>query len=415
MADAQSPSPGLQPVALSVWEWLRSRRFTGYDPYDGLNSRLLASVLPRSRFLRLGVIQAVKRSPVNLRPLLGITPGVNPKGLALIMQGLAKWRQPAGREAAIEELADLIVCRASSPDGSPVHPGRVFHPGLARELATTDEAPPAMGWGYNFAWQSKAFLQPAYYPTVVATNFVVDGFACCGHPASGVVTAGAARFVLEHLHRYRDETGICFSYSPRDRTRVYNASLFAAKILARASMTDTPAAAEMADLATQAADFVVARQRKDGSWIYGEAGHWQWVDNLHTGFVLETLASIGSMLRRDNWIEAVDRGLAYYLANLLTDDDLPRYYAHSTSPLDAHSFAQAALTLHELDNGSGELVDRAGRILGRSVDNLWDEARCGFRFQKGRRFTQRTIFLRWSQAWMFRALATHLGRNRETT
>ena len=51
-----------------------------------------------------------------------------------------------------------------------------------------------------------------------------------------LLTRRAARFVAERLHRHEDADGICFSYSPTDRTRVYNASLFGAKILARAAL-----------------------------------------------------------------------------------------------------------------------------------------------------------------------------------
>jgi len=53
----------LQRIAHRVWENLAATRFAGTDPYDGLNSRLLAPALRHSRLLRLAVIQGVKRSP----------------------------------------------------------------------------------------------------------------------------------------------------------------------------------------------------------------------------------------------------------------------------------------------------------------------------------------------------------------
>ena len=36
---------------------------------------------------------------------------------------------------------------------------------------------------------------------------------------------------------------------------------------------------------------------------------------------------------------------------------------------------------------------------------MWDAGRRGYLFQKSGRISSRTIHLRWSQAWMFRALA----------
>jgi hypothetical protein len=64
-------------------EYCARENWAGYDPFDGLNSRLLGSLLFfRSRVLRLAVTQAMKRSPVNLRPALLIAKGETPKACA---------------------------------------------------------------------------------------------------------------------------------------------------------------------------------------------------------------------------------------------------------------------------------------------------------------------------------------------
>ena len=61
--------------------------FKGFDPYDGLNSRLFQSLplVPRNRLFRLVWIQAFKRSPVNLRELVGIRKETNPKALGIFL------------------------------------------------------------------------------------------------------------------------------------------------------------------------------------------------------------------------------------------------------------------------------------------------------------------------------------------
>ena len=43
--------------------------FKGYDPYDGLNSRLFNAIpgVSKNRIARLAWIQTFKRSPINLR------------------------------------------------------------------------------------------------------------------------------------------------------------------------------------------------------------------------------------------------------------------------------------------------------------------------------------------------------------
>src|SRR5262245_19233302 len=68
-------------------DYCRANAWNGYDPYDGLNSPL-SGLLPSNRLFRTALIEAVKRSPVNLRPLLGIRKGLNPKGVALAARAL---------------------------------------------------------------------------------------------------------------------------------------------------------------------------------------------------------------------------------------------------------------------------------------------------------------------------------------
>lgn len=401
----------MQEIARKVWTTTAEAEFRGSDPYDGLNSRLLAPVLRRSRLARLAVIQGVKRSPLDLRPILRIPPGLNPKGLALMLQGAAEW--PGLGETSREKawLADAQLCLASGVDGTPALGDRTIRPGTAHRLAEGDlELPAALGWGYDFPWQSKAFLQPAYFPTVVATSFVVDALEQDRNPAFPAVVVAAARFVADHLHRHQDQDGVCFSYSPGDRTRVFNASLFGARILAQAAPHDPRNAAAWIALARQAVEWVMARQAPDGSWIYGEAAHWQWIDNLHTGFNLETIHRTGLLLGIRDWDEGLARGLRFYRDHLFGQDGTPRYYTTRAWPLDPHSFAQGALTFLRLAEFDDDGIPFAQRILERGIVELWDDRRGGFRFQKHPRYSQRIIHMRWSQAWMFRALCAFLAR-----
>ncbi|MFH2052585.1 MAG: hypothetical protein ABIK96_08990 [bacterium] len=400
----------LATVTRRVWDRLEGAGFRGSDPYDGLNSRLLAPLLVRSRLLRLAVIQAVKRSPVDLRPALRIPPGLNPKGLALVLQGAAAWPGLGDTADAQAWLGDALIGLASRPDGSPALPERRPRPGAAAEVACGRLAlPAALGWGYDFPWQSKAFLQPAFFPTVVATSFALDGLELSGSPAYPAVAAVAGAFVADHLHRHEDDTGLCFSYSPGDRTRVFNASLFGARILAQTAAHAPERADEWRDLAGRAVDWILARQAQDGSWIYGEADHWQWIDNLHTGFNLETIERIAGLLKTDRWDDRLREGLAFYRSRLFLEDGTPRYYATSLYPLDPHSFAQGALTFLRLKRFDPSGPAFAAAILDRAVAELWDERRGGFRFQKHRYYAQPIIHMRWSQAWLFRALCAHLA------
>ncbi len=397
-------------VAAAIWSWTEERRFRGSDPYDGLNSRLLAPFLARSRLLRLAVIQLVKRSPIDLRPLLWIPPGCNPKGLALMLHGLALWSDATRDPGAKDRLGDMLLGLAATPDGEPAWEEFSPRPGMAKSLVGgTRKVPGRLGWGYDFPWQSKAFLQPAYYPTVVVTAFAADALAAAESPAWPLVARAVGSFVADSLARHEDETGLCFSYSPRDGTRVFNASLFGARLLVQAAEHAPREASHWRTLARRAVDYVAARQRQDGSWVYGEASHWQWVDNLHTGFNLETMGRIAVLLDVDAWDDVIDRGLSYYRHALFEPDGTPRYYAHRLHPIDPHSFAQGAITFLTLERFWSRGPEFAAKILERGIDLLWDDRRRGFRFQRQRLYAQGQIHLRWSQAWMFKALCALLA------
>lgn len=397
-------------IASRVWENLAASEFRGTDPYDGLNSQILGPILDKSRLLRLVVIQAVKRSPMNLRPLLRVPLGLNPKGLALVLQGAMEWPESGCNEQSRDWLVDALVSFASDNTGEPAHCSREVQEGIVKTLLEDpSQWPEVVGWGYDFPWQSKAFLQPAFFPTVVATSFIVDAIEASGSPVWPLVAAGAGKFVAQELYRYQDKDGICFSYSPGDKTRVFNASLFGARILAQAAPHVPEMTEQWQALAREAVNWVIARQADNGSWIYGEADHWQWIDNLHTGFNLETIDRVARLLETNEWDEHLLRGLSFYRQDLFDLDGTPNYYTTTKWPLDPHSFAQGALTFVRLRHLDPDAISFARIILNRGVKELWDEKKGGFRFQKHPRYTQNIIHMRWSQAWMYRSLCAFLA------
>jgi len=396
----------LHKIADAIWKWAKVRNFKGYDPYDGLNSRLLSPLLKHSRFLRLAAIQSVKRCPFNPRRLLLISPGLNPKGLALFLSGISYMPQ-LDTDNTAEQLQQMLLSLASKPDGSPAFSTArtVRNDFSVQEL----EESGLFAWGYNFPWQSRAFFQPAWFPTVVCSSFVLDAFKQAKSRFYPAVARNLAKFTTETLNLHEDDSGICFSYSPSDNSRVWNASLFAAKTLARAIEFDDNNSDKYKVLAKRACDYVINRQSSDGSWIYGEADHWQWVDNLHTGFVLETLNSLSEILNTDDYNDAIEKGLEFYRNNLFEKDWTAKYFNNSKYPLDPHSTAQGAITFMELNRFIDNAPQIAESILQKGIADLWDEKRQGFIFQRSGSRAKKMIYLRWNQAWMFKAIGKYLG------
>ena len=261
-------------------EYCEQEQFKGWDPYDGLNSRVFKSLgLNRVPFFRLAWIQLFKRNPFNLRRLLLVPKGYNPKGIGLFLSGYSKLL--------------LAVDKANSQEveklKSKVHT-------LAKLLISLQsQGYSGACWGYNFDWHARGGLFfPSGTPTVVATTYAAfglfDAYEATGEKRYLATAITSAKFVLNDLSRdYRDDGTFLFSYSvTKGNNTVYNASLLGSKLLSRVyHYTGDKNLIEVAKGSVQA---VINAQEEDGSWVYGELGIQSWKDSFHTGFNLECLS-----------------------------------------------------------------------------------------------------------------------------
>src|SRR6185503_21314827 len=74
-------------------------------------------------------------------------------------------------------------------------------------------------------------------------------------------------FILNDLNRSEETSDeVCFSYSPLDHTRVFNASLLAGEVLAVVGKRVRDPG--LCEWGMRAARYVIRRQHADGSWAY---------------------------------------------------------------------------------------------------------------------------------------------------
>jgi hypothetical protein len=365
-----------------AFSFAERRRWQGFDPYDALLSPVAGWPLVGSnRLFRLVLTQAVKRSPVNVRPLLRIKQGINPKALALFLSAASRVGEESELRSHVGPLAAALEAAQSS-----------FGTG--------------MSWGYNFPWQGRAFFLPAGTPTVVVTSFAGEAFLDA-HAATGEErflsnALDACTFVLRGLKRTDQPEGTCLSYSPIDRSVVYNASLLGARLLVLAGQR--AGRKDLIEEATPLVAFALASQLADGSWVYGDARFQQWVDSFHTGFILGALDVYRRATGDARTEEAVRKGARYYSRAFFGPRGEPFLAPFGKYPLDIHSAAQGVLTflqLRDLDPFFEERARTAGRWM---VGNLLDEEGT-FYYQIRRTHTVRIPYMRWSQGWGARALA----------
>ena len=237
---------------------------------------------------------------------------------------------------------------------------------------------------------------------------------------------------------------ICFSYSPLDRTRVFNASLLAAETLAATG--DLTGEKDLCDLAIRAVRYVLDHQRADGSWAYGADDYQSWADNFHTAFLLTSLSRIIRVLgdyatdflplsargervgeedgaratypqqSHREFLEAAEAalrlGYEFWCERFFLAHGWPKYYADRLYPADAHAAGAAISTLVDLqwlDPGALPLATRVARW---TIENLRDR-RGFFYYQRRRFYTVRTPYMRWSEGWMMYGLSRLLEGKRK--
>lgn len=380
--------------------------YKGWDPYDGLKSKVANALLPlkHSAILRLCIIQGFKRCPVNLRRIAMVPKEHNAKGIGLFLQGYCNlYKMIEKKGVAFKELgttdevlrkirylADLLLQMRSDK----MFPGE-FHGAC---------------WGYNFDWQARRlFLFPAHTPTVVATNFcataLMEAYEVTHDKRYLEVALSAARFIIEDLHRSEYKDGFLFSYSklPGNDT-VFNASILGSRLLSycyKYTGNET-----YKQLARKSIVACCAGQEEDGSWRYGMLPVQKWRDSFHTGYNLDGLIAYQENAGDNSFDENIAKGFDYYINHFFLDDGTPKYYDNQTYPIDIHCSGQLFVTLSRLHK-FGAFRQTAAKVLQWTIDNMQDPNGY-FYYQLKPGMSSKIPYMRWSNAFMFSALSFYL-------
>jgi hypothetical protein len=387
-----------------VLQVARSARYEGYSKHDGLNSPLLARLGGGSRLRRLVAIQVVMRSPVDIRPLVGVRKARNPKGLSLFARALlARHRMSVlsrGDDPAIPESADDAAEARGLLDWLIDHPAAGFD-GLC--------------WGYPYPWQDVGFFAPRDFPNRVVTAHVgqalVDGYETLREDRYLDGANRAVRFLLEAPKTlFEDADRRCVSYvpSPDIDWIVMDVSALAGAIAARVGAITGDA--DLIREGGRLVRYVVSKQTDEGAWFYADPPSASHIthDNYHTGFILDAIQQYGLSAGSDEFEPAYRRGIDYYERRLFEPDGAARFMNDRLYPIDIHGCAQGIITFSLQQRHTGTGAATATRILEWTLANMWDPASGWFYYQKRHAYRTRIRELRWVQGWMSRALSCYL-------
>jgi hypothetical protein len=293
-------------------EYVRVHDYAGPDPYDGLSSPIAR--IARGRRARQAVVQAVKRSPVDVRRWIGIRPVRMTKALALFATGLHAAPHLPDAATRREHLLSEILRRARSG-----------------------------GWGYEFDVQTRWGFYPAGSPNIIVTAFAIEALAASER---AVPTEVADWLYAEMWH------GDFIRYVPGNDSLVHNANVLGACAWWRAGGP--------IDAIRTAVLTTVGHQRPDGTWPYGESQGLEWVDNFHTAYVLLALHELQGVVPEAS--DALRRGTQAWLDRCFASDGAPYYYADRAGPVDIHNIATAVRALQRITTEPEAAQVRAGAM-----------------------------------------------------
>jgi polysaccharide biosynthesis protein VpsJ len=367
-----------------LFEWLEKNDYRGYDTFDGLSS-FLRPLTFENKFLRIALQQSVRRFPLNTRPLLGIKKSRSTKAMGFLARGFLRLHvstgDPVWREKAEFALQWLIDNRSKGYSGA--------------------------CWGNHFDYQSRGFYLPKGVPTVVWTSLIghafLDGYEHLRKAEYLEIAQSACEHILGDLQVFPHGEAVCITYVPGLDSQVHNSNTLGASLLARThSYTRNET---YVDLAKKAFLYTAERQRPDGSWYYGERSDIHWVDNFHTGYVLDCYKQYLESTGDDRFESTLKRGYDYWKKNFFLPDGTPRYYNYKTLPIDIQCCSQAIDTLVFFSDRDPESIALASKVARWTIKHMQD--RTGYFYY--RRYSpwivNTTPTLHWGQATMLCAMA----------
>ena len=208
----------------------------------------------------------------------------------------------------------------------------------------------------------------------------------------------ATEFILRDLRRTPGPDGsFCWGYFPLDRQLVLNATMKGARLCTQ--VFSSTGNGELLAAAQASVKFVVGHQRTDGAWPYSAGDPRSWVDNFHTGYLLDCLDAYERHADDDTFSDAKKRGWHYYRTHFLTQDYAPKHFDRRLHPIDSTACAQTITTLCTFAD-----VPAATSAAEWTLRNM-RRPDGGFFYQRHSKYTNRISYMRWSVAPMFCALS----------
>lgn len=369
-------------------QWCEDRDFSGYEPFDGNSSPLHFFTFGNPLAERM-LQQLFRRCRWNVRSIFGIKPRKSAQGIGYFARGyLNLWKlsgTSAYRDRAIDCLNWLIK-----------------HSSHQQKYC----------WGNFFPWATRTGKIPARMPTVPWTCLIgqafLDAYESLGQKEHLDIAKSICDYILEDVPKEQNGSGICLSYVPLEQRSIHNANLLGSAMLAR-----TACLANTADLlytARKAVIFSCSKQLQNGGWYYGEEPKHHWIDNWHSGYVLDSLKDYIDYSGDDEFQEHLDKGFRFYIDNFFDEEGKPKFYHDRLYVVDIQNAAQSIDTLAKFADTHPDALERGFQVAKWTIKHMQDQR--GFFYYRNIGNQKIKIpMMHWGQATMFHALAHLLSKS----
>jgi hypothetical protein len=290
-------------------------------------------------------------------------------------------------------------------------------------------------WGYPSDWVTRNGVIKAQTPLITSTPYAYEAFLqvyeILEHTSEfrpltsdlrPLDLLGEYKQILESIARHAandikdfptSAAGSSCSYSPFDGGGVINAPAYRAFLLTSASRLFSRE--DYWKIAERNLSFVLESQNTDGSWFYAIDGVRDFVDHFHTCFVMKALAKIHTLTGHQKCLEALSKGVNYYLKNLFAEDGLPKPFSRAPRltvyKRELYDCAECINLCLLLRDRFPQLEATLETVVAGIVKD-WIKPDGSFRSRRLHLGWDNVPMHRWGQAQMFRSLAYYL---RETS
>jgi rhamnogalacturonyl hydrolase YesR len=368
-------------------KWVEDRKYKGYEPFDGLGSKLRPLTMGNLLLDRL-LLQLIRQCPVNLRPILGVKPQESTKGRGYMVAGYINMynltQDIKYKERAITCLEWLIENK--SPKYS------------------------NYSWGNHFDFASRGGRYPTYEPIIVWTSLIghsfLDSYESLGLMQYLNIADSICQWIME-LPREYTTAGACLSYLATTQSSIHNSNMLGASMLARTAKLNNKS--EYMKTAREAIDYSCARQLSNGAWYYGESENNHWIDNFHTGYNLDSLKCYIDNSDDKRYVENLSRGFKYYINHFIEDSGRPKYYHNRAYPIDSQCSSQTIETLAKFADEIPFSLELGKKVANWVISNMQDGDGF-FYYRQYPGIISKTPMMHWAQATTYKALTCLLKK-----